>query len=307
MIIILNKFFVLVGSVVLGVISFFRNFSIKDIFKKKEDSNSEVIESLFSKLNYETDPKIPKKEKDILEDIRGHLKPIMLKKTSIKIIIALAVVMFFIMPLEVAGMFLTAIAMFYVFIIYYPKIKEKQSYSDLNQELPYALRHMGIELKSGKGLHDTLITIRDAGYGTFSKEINRVLEEVKYGKSTEDSLLEMSKRVNSEGLTRAVQQIVGTLRVGGNLANSLEIIANDISFEMQIKLKEYSQRLNSFVLIYTFVAILAPVICLIMLMAGSTVMGDVISSSMLLVIYSLFFPSIVVFMGLFIKKLEPNV
>lgn len=303
----LNKFFILIGSIVLGIVSFYQNLSFENLFKKKEKNNNEVIESIFSKLNYETNPKIPKKEKDVLEDIRIQLKPKLLKKTSIKVIIAMAIVMFFITPAEVAGMFLTAIAMLYIFLIYYPKIKEKQSYSDLNQELPYALRHMGIELKSGKGLHDTLVTIRDANYGTFSKEINRVLEEVKYGKSTEDSLLEMAKRVNSEGLTRAVQQIVGTLRVGGNLANSLEIIANDISFEMQIKLKEYSQRLNSFVLIYTFIAILAPVICLIMLMAGSTVMGDVISSGLLLVIYSMFFPMIVVFMGLFIKKLEPNV
>lgn len=307
MIIIFNRFFILIGSIVLNAISFFKNLSFEELFKKDEPKNHDFIESIISKLDFETNPKIPKKEKDVLEDIRKELKPIMLKKSSVKFVILLTVLIFVIMPFEIGGIFLTVIGMFYIFIIYYPKIKETQSYSDLNQDLPYALRHMGIELKSGKGLHDTLITIRDANYGTFSKEINRVLEEVKFGKSTEDSLLEMSKRVDSEGLTRAVQQIVGTLRVGGNLANSLEIIANDISFEMQIKLKEYSQRLNSFVLIYTFIAILAPVICLIMLMAGSTVMGDVISSSLLLIIYSLFFPMIVMFMGLFIKKLEPNV
>ena len=211
------------------------------------------------------------------------------------------------MPAEMCAMYLVIVGMFYVFLIYYPKIKEQKNYSDLNQELPYALRHMGIELKSGKGLHDTLLTIRNSGYGSFSKEINRVLEEVKYGKSTEDSLLEMSERIKSEGLTRAIQQIVGTLRVGGNLAYSLDIIAKDISFEMQIKLKEYSQKLNSFILIYTFIAILAPVISLIMLMAGSTVMGDVISSNMLMLIYSVFFPMIVMFMGVFIKRLEPKV
>lgn len=307
MIVILNKFFILVGSIVLNVISFFKNISFENVFKKKDGENKDVIESIFSRLDFETNPKIPKKEKDILEDVRQHLKPVMFKKSSIKFLALLSILLFIIQPIEVGGMFLTIIVMFYIFLIYYPKIKEQQSYSDLNQELPYALRHMGIELKSGKGLHDTLVTIKDANYGTFSKEINRVLEEVKFGKSTEDSLLEMSKRVKSEGLTRAVQQIVGTLRVGGNLANSLDIIAQDISFEMQIKLKEYSQRLNSFILIYTFVAILAPVISLIMLMAGSTVMGDVISSSLLLIIYSLFFPMIVVFMGLFIKKLEPNV
>ena len=117
----------------------------------------------------------------------------------------------------------------------------------------------------------------------------------------------MSRRVKSEGLTRAIHQIIGTLRVGGNLSHSLEIIAKDISFDMQIKLKEYSQKLNSFIMIYTFVAILAPVISLIMLMAGSTVMGDVISSNILLLIYCVFFPLIVVMMGVFIKKLEPKI
>lgn len=113
--------------------------------------------------------------------------------------------------------------------------------------------------------------------------------------------------MKSEGLSRAIHQIVGTLRVGGNLAGSLEIIAKDISFDMQIKLKEFSQKLNSFILIYTFIAILSPVISLIMLMAGSTVMGDVISSELLFVIYAIFFPMVVMFMGLFIKKLEPKI
>lgn len=197
--------------------------------------------------------------------------------------------------------------MIYTFSFYYPQIKEKNSYSDLNQELPYALRHMGIELKSGKGLHDTMTTIKNADYGSLSKEFNRVLEEVKYGKPTEESLIEMSHRVDSEGLSRTIHQIIGTLRVGGNLANSLNIIADDISFETQIKLKEYSQKLNSFILIYTFIAILAPVIILIMLMASSTVMGDIISGNILLTIYGLFFPSIVIFLGITIKKLEPQI
>lgn len=215
--------------------------------------------------------------------------------------------MIIISPPEVFGIFATVISMLYVFVLYYPQIRTQRGYSDFNRELPYALRHMGIELKSGKGLHDTLITIKDADYGTFSKELNRVLEEVKYGKSTEDALLEMSKRAKSEGFTRAVQQIIGTLRVGGNLAYSLEIIAKDISFDMQIKLKEYSQKLNSFILIYTFIAILAPVICLIMLMAGSTVMGDMISTPVLMLTYGVLFPMIVMFMGIVMKRLEPKI
>ena len=54
-------------------------------------------------------------------------------------------------------------------------------------------------------------------------------------------------------------------------------------------------------------AILAPVILLIMLMAASTVMGDIIPSNVIMVMYVVLFPMIVVFMGLLIKKLEPEI
>lgn len=258
-------------------------------------------------MNFEID-KTPQKNKETkLDRMRDILLKYMLNRPVILLLLVIFALFLIFTPLEIAGMYASIISMIYIFILSYPKMKKGHRYSDLNQEMPYALRHMGIELKSGKGLHDTLLTVKNADYGSLSQEFNRILEEVKFGRSTEESLLEMSARVKSEGLTRAVQQIIGTLHVGGNLANSLDIIANDITFDMQIKLKEYSQKLNSFILIYTFIAILAPVIILIMLMAGSTVMGDIISSNLLLIMYALFFPMIVMFMGVFIKTLEPKI
>ena len=303
----LNRFFILIGDLALSSISSIKNFSFKDTDKENQEKKNEKINNIFSRLNLEVESKTSSQDVTFLDKLREILMKSMLKKSTLILLAVLIVILLIVSPLEVAGIFLTITAMTYIFILYYPQMKNQRNYSDLNQDLPYALRHMSIELKSGKGLHDTLITIRNADYGTFSKELNRVLEEVKFGKSTEDSLLEMSKRVKSEGLTRAVQQLVGTLRVGGNLANSLEVIAEDISFDMQIKLKEYSQKLNSFILIYTFIAILAPVISLIMLMAGSTVMGDIIPSNIVMLIYTVIFPMIVMFMGVFIKKLEPKI
>lgn len=303
----LNKFFIFIGEVALSPINFIKNLSLKKIDEKNKNPNIQTSDKIFSRLNIEPENKTTHKETTILDNFRERLMKILFKKPTFIMLLSLTAILIISSPLELAGIFLTVIAMIYIFTIYYPQIKNQRNYSDLNQELPYALRHMGIELKSGKGLHDTLVTIKDADYGTFSHEVNRVLEEVKYGKSTEDSLLEMSKRVKSEGLTRAVHQLIGTLRVGGNLANSLDIIAQDISFDMQIKLKEYSQKLNSFILIYTFIAILAPVISLIMLMASSTVMGDLISTNVLMLLYGAIFPMIVMFMGVFMKKLEPKI
>ena len=299
-----NNFFILIGGIFLSLIEFFKNLSLPDHSKKSKSGQIDL--SIFEKLNFEVEPQLAKHETR-LDEIRDELLYYLLKKYVVGLLFAVLVLLAFLTSWEISGMYLTLVLMIYMSLLYYPQIKEQRGYSDLNQELPYALRHMSIELKAGRGLHDSLITIRNANYGSLSREFNRVLEEIKFGKSTEDSLMEMSRRVKSEGLTRAIHQIIGTLRVGGNLASSLEIIAKDISFDMQIKLKEYAQKLNSFIMIYTFVAILAPVISLIMLMAGSTVMGDIISSELLFVIYTIFFPLVVMFMGLFIKKLEPQI
>ena len=299
----LNSFFIFIGGGVLSVVNFFANLS----FKRENDSSDKRIDpSILEKLNFDVSTKQGKYDTRF-DRLRDELLEVLLKRHVIGLLLIGFVAIALIAGPEPGGMYLIIVTMAYIFLLQYPYMKEQRGYSDLNQELPYALRHMSIELKAGRGLHDALITIRNANYGSLSREFNRVLEEIKFGRPTEDSLLEMSHRVKSEGLTRAIHQIVGTLRVGGNLAGSLEIIAKDISFDMQIKLKEFSQKLNSFILIYTFIAILAPVISLIMLMAGSTVMGDVISSELLIVIYVIFFPLVVMFMGLFIKKLEPKI
>ena len=299
----LNSFFIFIGGGVLSVVNFFASLSLK---RENDGQDKRIDPSILEKLNFDVSTKQGKYDTRF-DRLRDELLEVLLKRHVIGLLLIGFVAIALIAGPEPGGMYLIIVTMAYIFLLQYPYMKEQRGYSDLNQELPYALRHMSIELKAGRGLHDALITIRNANYGSLSREFNRVLEEIKFGRPTEDSLLEMSRRVKSEGLTRAIHQIVGTLRVGGNLAGSLEIIAKDISFDMQIKLKEFSQKLNSFILIYTFIAILAPVISLIMLMAGSTVMGDVISSELLIVIYVIFFPLVVMFMGLFIKKLEPKI
>ena len=292
----LDKLFINVGNIFLMIYDFFININLSSFnFSNKNEVKGFDISHVQSEEN------------DFFNNFRIAIVNNFLSVKVMAVILIFAVILYVLMGLEISLMFIVLYLMLYFFMKMYPQMKQKRNYADLNQELPYALRHMGIELKSGKGLHDTLVTVANADYGSFSRELTRVLEQVRYGESTENALLDMSNRVNSEGLSRSVQQIVGTLRVGGNLAHSLEVIADDISFDMRVKLKDYSQRLNAFILIYTFAAILAPVILLIMLMAASTVMGDIIPANMIMVMYVGLFPMIVVFMGLFIKKLEPKI
>ncbi len=220
------------------------------------------------------------------------------------VVLALVVLGFGILTGLVFGIIILMMA---IFIVFLPKMRSGQKSSEAARELPFALRQMATELRAGTGLHDSMRSISLSGYGPLSEEFSRALEEIKYGETTEKALLDMGERINSEGLQRAIFQITRTLNSGGDLAKTLGVIADDIAYELRMKLKDYAQKLNSFSMIYMFVAILFPVIVMIMLIAASTTMGAIIPPIALLIVYLFFFPAIVVFMAYIIKRLEPQI
>lgn len=221
----------------------------------------------------------------------------------IVVVVTLAVLGF---GIEIGLVFGIIILMMAMFIVFLPRMRKGGRSSEAARELPFALRQMSTELRAGIGLHDSMRSIATSGYGPLSEEFSRALEEIRYGETTEKALLDMSERINSPGLERAVYQITRTLASGGDLAKTLGVIADDIAYELRMKLKDYSQKLNSFTMIYMFIAILFPVITMIMLIAASTVMGAVLPPILLLILYLFFFPAIVAFMAFMIKRLEPK-
>lgn len=221
--------------------------------------------------------------------------------------ISICVLIALFLSFELSMALLIAVFLIAFLIVYYPKIKNENNYSSISKELPYALRQLSTELRAGKSLFDALDSVVESDYGVLSLEFSRVLEEIKYGESSENAFLNLDKRVKSKALSRVTFEILSSLRIGSNLSNSLNIIAEDVNFDMRMKLKEYSEKLNAFIMIYTFLAILAPVIVLTMLLAASVVIGDLVPGDLVLILYGLFFPMIIVFLAIMIKKLEPKI
>lgn len=208
--------------------------------------------------------------------------------------------------IEIGLAMMLAVLFMAIIIIFLPNLQKGKRSSEASRELPFALRQMATELKSGLGLHDSMRSVAMSGYGALSEEFARTLEEIKYGETTENALIEMSNRIESDGLKRAVYQITRTLNSGGDPSKTLNVIADDIAYEMRMKLKDYSQKLNSFTMIYMFLAILGPVIFLVMLLAAATVMGSVLPPIAIIMIYLFLFPMLVGFMAFMIKRLEPK-
>jgi archaeal flagellar protein FlaJ len=247
-------------------------------------------------------------EELLKEDEKKGLEPrmiIVIGGISFVVVFLLMVILGF--GILIGGAFGLVILMMSVVIIFLPNMKRGSRSNEASRELPFALRQMATELRAGIGMHDSMRSVALSGYGALSEEFARALEEIKYGETTEKALTDMSDRIDSEGLKRAVYQITRTLSSGGDLAKTLNVIAEDTAYELRMKLKDYAQKLNSFTMIYMFVAILGPVITMIMLIAASTVMGAILPPILLLIMYLFLFPLIVGFMAFMIKRLEPQV
>lgn len=280
------------------------NFLNRDLSKNNWVENNTSGENKFAVL----------KRKVMISLLNNKLFKIQSSQDLLKLIflcfigfISVCVLIALFLSFELSLILLITVLLIAFLIVYYPKIKHENEYSSISKELPYALRQLSTELKAGKSLFDSLDSVAESDYGVLSLEFSRVLEEIKYGESSENAFLNLDKRVKSKALSRVIFEILSCLRIGSNLSNSLNIIAEDVNFDMRMKLKEYSEKLNAFIMIYTFLAILAPVIVLTMLLAASVVIGDLVPGDLVLILYGLFFPMIIVFLAIMIKKLEPKI
>lgn len=280
------------------------NFLNEDLGENNGRNNYFLEDNHFSKL----------KSKMIIFLLNNKLFKIKSSQDLLKLIflsfiafISICVLIALFLSFELSMALLIAVFLIAFLIVYYPKIKNENNYSSISKELPYALRQLSTELRAGKSLFDALDSVVESDYGVLSLEFSRVLEEIKYGESSENAFLNLDKRVKSKALSRVTFEILSSLRIGSNLSNSLNILAEDVNFDMRMKLKEYSEKLNAFIMIYTFLAILAPVIVLTMLLAASVVIGDLVPGDLVLILYGLFFPMIIVFLAIMIKKLEPKI
>ena len=298
----------------------------ENIFTSLKNNGHENAESKDKELNENSDYVKNFKDSAYVENIKEKIIEFLLNNNYIVIdesnirnsILRIVIILFSILTIITAlisyfislelglAIFITLLLISFA-VFYYPKIKKQNEYSSFSKELPFALRQLATELKSGKSLFDSLDSIVKSDYGVLSLEFSRVLEEIKYGESTETAFLNLEKRVDSKALSRVIYEILTSLRIGANLSPSLSIIAEDVNFDMRMKLKEYSEKLNAFIMIYTFLAILAPVIILTMLLAASVVIGDLVPGDLILILYSVFFPMIIIFLGFAIKKLEPKI
>ncbi len=207
------------------------------------------------------------------------------------------------------GVVLAVLVFFFVlmFAKMYPRSKVSGRSDSFSRELPFALRHMATQLTSGSGLLETMRSVSLSDYGVLSEEFRRAIMEIERGATIEESYERMNLRIDSPGLKKSSRQIISTLRTGGNLANTLKVIAEEVSTEMRMKLKDFIQVLNTFTLMYMFAVVIAPVLITTLVIAmGIATQGLPVPAETMWLLYFGFFAASL-YMTYMVKRFEPKV
>ncbi|NPA38743.1 MAG: type II secretion system F family protein [Candidatus Nanohaloarchaeota archaeon] len=189
--------------------------------------------------------------------------------------------------------------------LYKPKVIALRRARMMEEELPYALRHLLIQIKSGVPLYQGFVSI-SKGYGEISREFKEIIKKINSGYSEIKALEESVLRSASQKYRKAFWQILNSMKTGTDITTPLENTVNEIIKDQILSIKNYGQQLNPLTLMYMMMAVIMPSLGITFLVIISSFVGFNIPS--LLFIGMAFF--LIIFQWSFlnmIKTKRPNV
>ncbi|MCW1301491.1 MAG: type II secretion system F family protein [Candidatus Nanoarchaeia archaeon] len=181
-----------------------------------------------------------------------------------------------------------------------PKVRAGVRRQLIERDLPFALRHLLLKIRSGSTLYEGISSVAKANYGLVSEELSEVVEEVKLGAPFQDSLKNLASRTSSETMKTIIYQIVNAVQTGANLEQILRQIVNSTTELQKAQLSSYVNELNFWTMMYMVLAVIAPSLGVSFLLFGIALLNLPIPSYFVFIL--LFF--LIFFEYSFIKFLK---
>ncbi len=158
----------------------------------------------------------------------------------------------------------------FFYISLYPKLFVNRKVRNLEKNLPSALRHLLVHVRSGVPFFNSLVSIAYSGYGLLSDEFLRAAKEIDTGLS-EIAALELLARENpSLYFRRIVWQIVNAMKSGADIGQTIKEIVTDMGADQKAAIKKYGSELNPLVLFYMVLVVIFPTLGIVFLLVLSS-------------------------------------
>lgn len=150
-------------------------------------------------------------------------------------------------------------ALGFIIPIVYVRMRERRRLRAFNSQLPDVLDHLVGSLRAGYGLVQALEWVGKQISDPAGMEFERVIREIQLGRTLQDSLDSMLKRIDSDDLALIITAINIQYKVGGALADILETVADTIRERVrimgEIQVLTAQQRYSGYVLMVLPIAL----------------------------------------------------
>jgi archaeal flagellar protein FlaJ len=106
---------------------------------------------------------------------------------------------------------------------------------------PDFVRDLASSRRAGMTFTKAILFTSKGSYGLLTKEIKKIAQQISWGSSVEEALTDFSKRVNTTSIRRTISLIIEASRSGGNVAEVLDVAAQDA---LEIKQLDGERRVN---------------------------------------------------------------
>jgi pilus assembly protein TadC len=163
-------------------------------------------------------------------------------------------------PLALAAAAVSAV-FFYLMVVMNADTRAKK----IELVLPDVLQIISANIRAGMTLENAIWSAARPEFGPIREEIKKVSADTYGGKPIEKSLRDMSKRVKSEAVRRAIKLINEGIRLGGEMARLLDEVAADLKSAQQLQ-----REIATTTMMYTIFIVFAAVIAAPLLFSIST-------------------------------------
>ncbi|MCL4399054.1 type II secretion system F family protein [Candidatus Parvarchaeota archaeon] len=207
---------------------------------------------------------------------------------------AILVLMIFLVP-----------GIYFVYFINYPKLSASKRRAKIDEKVVFAVRELMIKVGSGVPVFNALLDVSNGDYGVVSTEFKKTVEEIQSGERQDAALTNLSKRVPSQSLRRAIDIIVNSMKSGSDMRGTLTLINDMLVKKQQSDMRSYAAELTPMSMGYMLVSVVLPSLGMsVFIILGSLAHFDIVALIYMVPAFLILFQ--VFFMGM-VKSRRPAV
>ncbi|MFH1750404.1 MAG: type II secretion system F family protein [Candidatus Micrarchaeota archaeon] len=153
--------------------------------------------------------------------------------------------------------FLAVIGGIFYFALYFTAETRARKVEEI---LPEVLKIIAANIRAGLTVENAIWSVSKPEYGVLGEEIKKVSVSTYAGRPIGDAMIEMTRRVDSKLLERAVKLLVDGIRLGGEVANLLDEVALTVKSTKALKKEIRNATLTYVIFIIFSSVIVAPLL-----------------------------------------------